>query len=105
MPFSGRVGGGGPGPPTKNAKFWKGGKGRPGGPFTKRPFFFERVARGGPGAHYKKDLFGKMEEGGPGPEGHLQEKTFVGRMRGRGTGARRAPCKKYLFLNYYKPRK
>ena len=83
-----------------------------GSPSTKRPFF-ERVARGGPGGPLQKDLFSKMEGGGLGPEGPLQEQTFLGRMRGRGPGARGAPCKRYLFLKdgrggpivYYKPRK
>jgi len=102
--------------PIKKCLFWKGGKGRPGGPrgpLLQKDHFLRGSQEGGPGAHYKKDLFGKMEGGDPGPEGPLQEKTFFGRMRGRGPGARGAPCKKYLFLkggrggpiDYYKPRK
>ena len=102
MPFSGKVGGGGPGARgahyKKQTYFWKGKRAR--GPPTKNAYF-GRVGReglgargvpallqkdhflrgsqdGGPGAHYKKDLFGKMEGGARGLRGPYKKRPFSG---------------------------
>ena len=121
MSFSGRVGGGGAvareayyknrpifgkvrgGPhfAYKRCLFWKDGKGRPGGPrgplLQKDHVFLEGRKRGARGPTTKRTFLVRWK-GGPVPEGPLQEKTFFGRMRGRGPGARGAPCKICLFL-------